>query len=160
AVSLAKEGKIAEAIKEAEWGMGGLKELDREARKNLFPEKLAGFGGQDFSDQSAMGVTVIERIYSKGNKDIKVSLTEIGGSNNPLAGMAALGQMFGQTSNQIRLSGRVNGSKNVQGNRVEITASVQNQMLSISSSTASEEEVVGVAKEFPIEAFQAYYSGN
>lgn len=159
-VSLAKQGKITEAIKEAEWGMGGLKELDRAAKKALFPAKLAGFTGQAFTDQSAMGMTVIERIYSNGNKDVKVTLTEIGGSNNPLAGMAALGQMFGQTSNQIRLPGRVTGSKNVQGNRVEITASIQNQMLSISSTSASEAEVEGVAKEFPVEAFQAYYAGK
>ncbi len=156
-VEFIEKGDLKKAQEEVDFLAAALKELDFAAKKDFFKDDLAGFLGGETSVQAAMGVSVIERTYKRGGQTVKVSLTEMGGGG--LAGLAAMGQMFGQPQGTFRLPGRIPASVTNQGGRVEITATIGTAMFKVESSSAKEEIVKAVANAFPTKELKEHMDG-
>ncbi len=100
------------ALEELSWAQKELTKLHQARLGELLPADVNGYKGTEPQIQSAMGFTSIERQYSQGEKEIKVSIS--GGSGGEgglgnLAGLAKMGMMFGGAqpgTDQFRLDGR------------------------------------------------------
>lgn len=108
-----QERNYAKALEELSWAQKEIEKANSEVTLSFFPNEVAGYKGGKVENTNILGITNIERTYSKGDSEsIKVSL--IGGSKgqqNPLGGLAAMGQMAammgGQTGmNSFRMDGR------------------------------------------------------
>jgi hypothetical protein len=108
-----QEKNYAKALEELSWAQKEIEKANNEITLSFFPSEVAGFKGGKVENTNVLGMTNIERTYSKGDSEsIKVSL--IGGSKgqqNPLGGLAAMGQMAammgGQAGvNSFRMDGR------------------------------------------------------
>jgi hypothetical protein len=100
------------ALEELSWAHKELTKLHQARLGELLPADVNGYKGAEPEIQSAMGFTSIERQYSQGEKEIKVSISGSsggeGGMGN-LAGLAKMGMMFGGAQpgvDQFRLDGR------------------------------------------------------
>ncbi|MCB0325681.1 MAG: hypothetical protein KDD69_18995, partial [Bdellovibrionales bacterium] len=87
------------AIEELSWANKELEKRHFAKIEKLLPEQLAGFQGQPVEAQSAVGITSIERSYTKGSEQVRLSLAG-GSGSGPLAGFAALGRMAGMMGTQ------------------------------------------------------------
>ena len=117
----AAEGNYAKAMDELSWVQKELEKMHLKKVEEYFPGEVAGYTGGEFSPNAAMGMSNLERVYSKEGEQVKVSLTGSSGSGNPLGGLAGLGKMAammgaqGTGMNTFRVDGRT-ASLNEQGN--------------------------------------------
>jgi hypothetical protein len=102
----------SKALEELAWAQKELEKSKSKVTEGLFPNDVMGYAGGKIENSGAFGFSNIERTYTKGSETIKVSLTESkGGGQNPLGGLAALGQMAAMMGNQpgvdtFRIDGR------------------------------------------------------
>lgn len=108
----AQAKNYTKALEELSWAQKELIKLHQARLGDLLPAEVDGYKGAEAKIQSAMGFTNIERQYSQGEKEIKVSISGSsggeGGMGN-LAGLAKMGMMFGGAQpgvDQFRLDGR------------------------------------------------------
>lgn len=85
---LIAEEDFVGALDEAEWCVESLRQIKQQLTLTLFPDDVDGFVGGEMDNQSAMGMTIIEREYALDNSSVSVSLT--GGVAG--GGLAALAQ--------------------------------------------------------------------
>jgi len=64
--SLIREGKLEEALDEANWCLEGLKQLKQAQTLAVLPASVSGFVGGEISDNNILGMTTIERTYELG----------------------------------------------------------------------------------------------
>lgn len=83
----------AKAMEEIDWAKKEVEKMHVQKLQEFFPADLQGYKGQKFSANAALGITNLERNYTKGgaNNNLKVSLT--GGSGNSAAGLGGLAQL-------------------------------------------------------------------
>lgn len=136
-----------------------IREMDGLAKKKFFLDELAGYTGGEISVQNAMGVQVIERTYTKDGESVKVTLTGMGGGGG-MAGLAALGQMFGQQQGAFRLPGRIPANIASQGKSHTVTATIGKSMFQAQSNNASAESVKSVSQAFPTAELLDYEEGR
>ena len=91
AASLLEDDDIDGAVEEASWCLEGLKQMQQAKTLTLLPDEIDGFVGGEISSQTTMGMTIIERIYTRDGDSIEVSLTASDGAAG--GGLAALAQM-------------------------------------------------------------------
>lgn len=111
---LVSQKNYSAALEELSWARKEIEKMNSGQIGTFFPDQLAGFTGRKLESSSAMGFTNIERAYSKGSTELKVSLTggSSGGADAGLGGLAAIGKMAamfgGNTPGQetIRIQGR------------------------------------------------------
>ena len=107
--TLADQGNYAKALEELAWARKELENKNNEKLQNLLPPTLAGFSADKGKAESVMGMTNVERNYTQGDKAVRVSLTQLGGADSGLAGLAGLGQaaaMMGGMQGAVRINGR------------------------------------------------------
>jgi len=99
-----------------------------------------------------MGMTMIERTYSKSDIVISVSLAggESKGAANAFSALASLGMQMGATGNKVRIQKR--SAVVIEGNNsVQVVVTLKNGgMLTFESNGASSDTVVAFAKKFPV----------
>jgi len=114
----AQAKNYTKALEELSWAQKELTKLHQTRLGELLPAEVNGFKGAEPEIQSALGFTNIERRYSQGEQEVKVSIS--GGSGGEgglggLAGLAKMGMMFGGAQpgvDQFRLDGRTAMLKN------------------------------------------------
>jgi hypothetical protein len=150
AAKLFQEGDIDGALDEARWCVNELEQLKQNQTAAFFKDNIAGYSASELSQQSAMGMTVTERTYTKGNEEITVSLTG-GASSGAMGAFSALAQLGGMAgNNKIRIQKRT-ALVNQDGGETSIMVTLKSGgMLNFSSYNSSKEKVIAFAKAFPI----------
>lgn len=147
AAKLYKENDIIGAVEEAKWCLESLEQIQQSQKSERFAEEVAGWKRGEISQQKAMGMSMIETDYTKGNQNINVSF------NSGVSGMGAMFSQMGLAggAKKIRL-GRYTGLITDEGQHNEIIISLKmtQGMLSLSSDSASIDELSAFAKAFPV----------
>lgn len=151
AARLIGEDDLVGALDEAKWCVESLQQLRQQATLTVFPDAVDGFAGGEIDNQSAMGMTIIERTYSKDGSDISVSLTT-GMAGGGLAALAQLGMGMGAGSgNKIRVQKRTVLDMSESGGDAQYMVQLKSGgMLNITSSNLNAEQVLPFVKAFPI----------
>jgi hypothetical protein len=110
-----QQKNYSKALQELAWAQKEIEKANSQVLESLFPAEIQGFKGAKLESTNMLGFTTIERSYEKGETlSIKASLlgSGQGQGQNPLGGLAALGQMAammggGQPgTDSFRLDGR------------------------------------------------------
>lgn len=80
------------AMEELSWAQKELEKLHQTRIGELLPAEVNGYKGGETKVQQAMGFSNIEREYTSGDKQIRVSISGSTGTEG-LGGLAALGKM-------------------------------------------------------------------
>ena len=149
AAKLAADGDIDGAIEEASWCLEALRQIKQEQSSAVFPDEVNGFTGGQLDSNSAMGMQVISREYTKNGETISVTLT--GGTGNSMGGLAAIAQMgMMGGGKKIRVQRRT-VVDNSDGDEVSFMASLDSgAMLTFESYDADNATVLEFVKAFPI----------
>jgi hypothetical protein len=101
------------ALEELGWAQKEIEKLNSQQLQNFFPDEISGFKGKKAEVNSALGITNIEREYTKDSLRLKMTLTggSAGSGNQGLGGLAAFGRMAammggGQGQDTFRIGGR------------------------------------------------------
>ncbi len=151
AARLIGEDDLVGALDEAKWCVESLQQLRQQATLTVFPDAVDGFEGGEIDNQSAMGMTIIERRYSKDGQDIGVSLTT-GMAGGGLAALAQLGMGMGAGSGKkIRVQKRTVLDMSEPGGEAQYMVQLKSGgMLNITSSDLDAEALLPFVKAFPI----------
>lgn len=79
------------AMQELQWADKELQKKHSAKLGTMFPDTLVGFKGEKLKTQAMMGFKTVEKVYRKGNQQIRMTLT--GGSAGAAGSMAAMGRM-------------------------------------------------------------------
>lgn len=157
AVRLIGEDDIDGALDEARWCVESLQQVRQDLTLTMFPDEIDGFIGGELGNQSAMGMTMLERSYVReldGGTDeaVKVSLTT-GAAGAGLAALAQLGMSLGGNGRgkKLRVQKRtvVDASSEI-GPSQYLVELKSGGMLTIESSTLDAEALLEFVREFPI----------
>lgn len=84
----------SKALEELSWARKEIEKMHLAKVQSFIPNTLAGFTGGKIESNSALGMSNIERTYTKGSQQIKLSLAGgSGASSDAFGGIAALGRM-------------------------------------------------------------------
>lgn len=147
-----EEQDIVGALDEARWCVESLQQMKQQITLTVFPEAVEGYTGGELNNQSAMGMTIIERTYANGDDRVEVSLTT-GIAGGGLAALAQLGMGMA--------TGNGSGKKiRVQKRTVlDLSDTTESQymvqlksggMLSMSSTSVDAEQLLVFVRGFPI----------
>ena len=152
AAKLFKEGDIEGALEEARWCVTQLEQLKQGQTASFFKDEILGYKGGKLDSQQVMGMSILERSYSKDNNTISVSLSggAAGSAMNNIFGTIATMGMQGTSGKKIRIQRRSAIISEENGNVQIIITLKSGGILTISSNNASRDEVLAFAKAFPI----------
>ena len=151
AAELFREGDVEGALEEARWCVTQLEQLKQNQTSSYFSDEILGYKGGELSAQQTMGMSIVERSYSKDGKDIGVTLTggASGGADNPFAAIAAMGMQSAQ-GQKVRIQKRTAVVSN-EGGTAKVMVTLKNGgILTFDSGDVSSDEVVEFAKAFPV----------
>ncbi|WP_286234261.1 hypothetical protein [Thalassotalea sediminis] len=150
AAKLFESGDLEGALEEARWCVTQLEQIKNNQISSFFKDEINNFTGDEISQQSAMGMNIVEREYTHEDTYIRVTLTT--GNNGAAASAFAALAQFGMTSsnNKVRIQRR-NASIDHDSGATTLTISLKSGgMLAFESDTASKETVIAFAKSFPV----------
>ncbi len=150
AAQLFEADDIAGALEEARWCVEALEQLKQQGTADLFPETINGFNGGEVQTQNAMGMSITERVYSKGGNNIDVNYTGGGAAAGGLAALANMGMTMGGGGKKLRIQRHVVLDTSSQGNAEFIVTMKSGGMLNVSSSNTDYDTVLEFLKAFPI----------
>jgi len=152
AASLFKDGDVDGALEEARWCVTQLEQIKQKEVAAFFKDSINGYQGGELNQQQAMGMSMVERSYTKGGSQINVSLSAgaSGATNNAFAALASFGMQMGGPGNKIRIQKRSAMVTNENG-KVSVTVTLKSGgMLTFESNSLSSDAVVAFAKKFPV----------
>jgi hypothetical protein len=151
AASLFKEGDIEGALEEARWCVTQLEQLKQGKVSSFFKDEINGFKGGKLDQQQAMGISMIERNYSKDGKVIKVSLSggASGAASNAFAALASFG-MQSSNGKKVRIQRRTAMISDDGGNVQVVVTLKSGGMLTFESNDLNSSDATAFAKAFPI----------
>lgn len=151
AASLFKEGDIEGALEEAQWCVTQLEQLKQGRVSSFFKDEIDGFKGGKLDQQQAMGISMIERNYSKDGKVIKVSLSggASGAANNAFAALASFG-LQSTNGTKIRIQRRTAMVSDESGDINIVVTLKSGGMLTFESNDLNSDDTTAFAKAFPI----------
>ncbi|MFK7994965.1 MAG: hypothetical protein AB8B87_12555 [Granulosicoccus sp.] len=152
AAGLINEGDFVGALDEAEWCVESLRQLKQQRTLTVFPDAVDGFEGGEIDNQSAMGMTIIEREYTADNRSVSVSLTG-GVAGGGLAALAqfASGMGAGAGGKKMRVQKRTVIDMGGDGGQAEYMVQLKSGgMLMITSNDLDSDALLDFVKAFPI----------
>lgn len=150
AARLINEDDLVGALDEAKWCVESLQQLKQQATLTVFPDSVDGYAGGELDNQSAMGMTIIERNYSKDGNNVDVSLTT-GVAGGGLAALAQLGMgMSAGGGKKMRIQKRTVIDMSDGGDAQYMVQLKSGGMLNISSGDLNAEQLLPFVKAFPI----------
>lgn len=152
AARLIGEGDTDGAMEEAEWCVESLRQVRRQRTQSVFPDAVGDFVGGELDNQSALGMTMMERSYASDAGEIDVSLTT-GAAGAGLAALAQMGMDLGATggSRKFRVQKRtVVDMSDEEGQTQYLIQLRSGGMLTVSSPSVPSEDVLGFLRAFPI----------
>ena len=127
---LVDQKSYTKALTELSWVKNKIEKLNTKRVEDFFPEKLGEYVGGKFESSGALGMSSVERVYTKADGGtVKVSLAGgSGGQNNPFAALAGFGKMAAmfpgaQNPGQdtVRIAGRTGMMESGEGKDSELT---------------------------------------
>lgn len=152
ASKLIEEKDFIGALDEAEWCVEGLRQLKQQQTLSVFPDAVEGFVGGDVDNQSAMGMSIIEREYSLDGRSVSVVYTG-GVAGGGLAALAQLASGIGAAGGgkKMRVQKRTVIDMSNEGGKAEYMVQFKSGgMLMVSSDELDNEELLEFVKAFPI----------
>ena len=151
AASLIAEEDVEGALDEAKWCVESLEQLRQQRTLTVFPDSVEGFEGGELDNQSAMGMTMMNRVYSRGEDEIDVSLTT-GAAGSGLAALAQMGMSLGGAGGRkLRVQKRtVIDMSDAEGEAQYLVQLKSGGMLTIGSSSLPAADVLEFVRAFPI----------
>jgi hypothetical protein len=150
AARLIVEDDLAGALDEANWCVESLQQMKQQAMLNVFPDTVASYAGGDIGNQSAMGMTILEREYTGADGVVSVSLTT-GIAGGGLAALAQLG--MGLTSGggkKLRIQKRTVLDLGDSSEGQYMVQLKSGATLAITSEELNAEQLLPFVKAFPI----------
>lgn len=155
-----EEDDISGAIEEAEWCLEGMTQLKEEIKLSLLPDEIEGFVGGEISNQNVLGMSVIERDYTRDDESLKLAITT-SGSGGGAGGLGALGELGKLFENAGAMGGAATGRKvRVQkrtvlasddGGEGSLNVTLKSGgSLSITSQQLDSEELLDFLRSFPL----------
>lgn len=161
-VELVREGEYRKAVSELSWVEEPIMKLDQQKMAEFLPDELNGFTGSEVNINAAMGMTVIERTYTRDGESITFSVTG-GTSAGAASGFAALGAlaqlgMGNAGGDRFRIQGiTFNSPGNTRG--VEAIGTLNGgRILNVASDSASLATVKSVLDAAPLSELNSYLS--
>ncbi|MGL1957310.1 MAG: hypothetical protein OCD00_08340 [Colwellia sp.] len=151
AASLFEEGDIEGALEEARWCVTQLEQLKQGKVSSFFKDEINGFKGGKLDQQQAMGISIIERNYSKDGKVIKVSLSggTSGAASNAFSALASFG-LQSASGKKVRIQRRT-AMVSDDGGNVQIVVTLKSGgILTFESNDLNSNDATAFAKAFPI----------
>ena len=145
--NLVTDNNINGAYEEAQWCFESVRQLRQEQTIAVFPDTIDGFTGDQVDDNSVMGMTMIERSYSKGEQRLNVALG-MGGMMSAVANMASSMMMPGVSKRRVG-SFTVWQMPNEDGQY--LISLEQDASLTITTDSVDADEVMDFIRQFPIE---------
>jgi len=151
AARLIEDEDLDGALDEAKWCVESLEQLRRQRTLTVFPESVEGFTGGELENQSAMGMTILNRRYDGDEGDVDVALTT-GAAGSGLAALAQMGMSLGGArGKKLRIQKRtVLDMSEAEGDAQYLVQLKSGGMLTVSSPTIASEEVLEFVRSFPI----------
>lgn len=152
AARLIADDDLVGALDEAQWCVESLQQLKQQQTLTLFPDLIAGFNGGEIQNQSAMGMTIIERSYERSDQSINVALTS-GVAGSGLAALAQLSMGLGATGSgkKLRVQRRTVINMSQPDSSSEYMVQLKSGgMLAIKSDTLTEADLLEFVRDFPI----------
>jgi len=151
AARLIDEQDFVGALDEAKWCVDSLQQIKQQRTLTVFPDAVEGYTGGELDNQSAMGMSIIERVYSLDGNQINVTLTA-GVAGGGLAALAQLGLgMGGGGGKKMRIQKRTVVDMSDEGGESQYMVQLKSGgMLMITSSDISAEQLLPFVKAFPI----------
>jgi len=151
AAKLFKDGDLDGALDDARWCVTQLEKLKQGQTSSLFKDEIDGYTGDELSEQQAMGISIVERTYSKGGNSISVSMSggAMGMANNAFAAIAAMGMQAAQ-GEKVRIQRRT-AVVTKDGSETSVAVTLKTGgMLTFSSSNVDKDELLNFANAFPV----------
>lgn len=150
AVELISEEDFDGALEEAKWCVESLQQIKQQAMLEVFPDEVLEFTGGELSNQSAMGMTMLERSYTNAQSDVDVALTT-GMAGGGLAALAQLGMgMNAGGGKKMRIQKRTVLDLSQSGEGQYMVQLKSGGSLVISSNDLNAEQLLPFVKAFPI----------
>ena len=151
AAKLYKDGDLDGALDDARWCVTQLEKLKQGQTSSLFKDDVDGYTGGELSEQQSMGITIIERRYSKDASSVNVSLSggAMGMANNAFAAIAAMGMQATQ-GDKVRIQRRTAIVTNDGSETSAVVTLKSGGMLTFSSSSVDKDELLNFANAFPV----------
>lgn len=152
AAELFKEGDVDGALEEARWCVTQLEQMKQGQISEYFKDEVNGYKGGKIASQQAMGMSSVERSYTKKGSKIKVSLAGGASSagNSAFSALAQFGLQMGGSGTKVRIQRR-SAVINNKGNSVQLIVTLKSGgMLNFDSRDVDEDELVAFAKKFPV----------
>ena len=100
------DGDINAALEEARWCVEGLEALKQDNALEFFPDQVDSWAAGKATNSKLLGVSMIERVYSRDGRSISVSLAS-GGNGTGLMALAQMGmQLGGEVLKKFRVDRR------------------------------------------------------
>ncbi len=156
-----EEDDLEGAIEEASWCLTGLKQLQEEIKLSLLPDELNGFTGGEIDNQNVMGMSIVERKYTRDSDSLTISMTTTGsaGAAGGLGALAELGKLFGSIESagatagggkKVRIQKRTAIVVDEGGNGVVTVQLKSGGSLKAESSDLNSDELVEFMRAFPV----------
>lgn len=150
AARLIEEDDFVGALDEARWCVESLQQIKQDAVLTLFPDTIEGFEGGELNNQSAMGITILERDYSNADGDVSVTLTT-GVAGGGLAALAQLGMGLGAgTGKKLRIQKRTVLDMSERNKRQFMVQLKSSGMLNMTSTSLDADALELFVRAFPI----------
>lgn len=150
ASNLIEDGDYVGALDEANWCVEGLRQLKQQQTLTVFPDAVDDFIGGDLDNQSAMGMSIIERDYKLDDRTVSVTLTG-GVAGGGLAALAQFASGLGGAGKKMRVQKRTVIDMSNEGGKTEYMVQLKSGgMLMISSNELDSDELLEFVKAFPI----------
>ena len=151
AARLIEEQDFVGALDEANWCVESLQQLKQQRTLTVFPDSVEGFTGGELDNQSAMGMSMIERSYTRDADQVNVQLTT-GVAGGGLAALAQLGMGMGTGSGKkMRIQKRTVIDMSEEGGQSQYMVQLKSGgMLMISSDDLDAASLLPFVKAFPI----------
>ena len=151
AARLIDEDDVDGALDEARWCVESLEQVRQQRTLTVFPDEVEGFAGGELDNQSAMGMTMMERVYRRGDDEVSVQLAT-GAAGTGLAAIAQMGMSLGSGSGKkLRVQKRtVVDMSEGEGEASYLVQLKSGGMLTIGSSTLGRDALLEFVRAFPI----------
>ena len=150
AAILIAEDDIVGALDEAKWCVESLQQIKQQQMLTVFPDTVEDYIGGELNNQSAMGLTILEREYSSADGKINVSLTT-GSAGGGLAALAQLGMgLNGGGGKKLRIQKRTVLDLGDSSQGQYMVQLKSGATLAITSNELNSEQLLPFVKVFPI----------
>jgi hypothetical protein len=152
AARLGEAGDIEGALEEARWCLEVFEQIRQDAAFAALPDELDGWSAGELDNQSAMGMTILSRRYTKDDRAIDLSITT-GVAGSGLAALAQLGATLGAgQGDKFRIQRRtVTDMSDAAGESVNFLVELRSGgMMTVESSDSSKADVRSFLEAMPI----------